>query len=188
MRALPGVLDGTVVFETTPQRDDNGSVALVFDAEAATAVGIDPRGLVQESQWRSSRGAVRGLYVHPGGGEGKLVRCSHGAVLDVSVDLRPDSPTYRLWMTLVLDDVEHRSAWLPPGLAHGFQALTATADLCCRSNRGDRPERDAVIRPDDVELAIPWPLPVRGLSERELTAPSLAVVEPMLSEWFGPVR
>jgi dTDP-4-dehydrorhamnose 3,5-epimerase len=184
---VAGVLEGTIVFEPTPHHDRDGSVTRTFDAEVATSVGLDPRSLVQECQWRTPLGMVRGLHLRTDGGEAKLIRCSFGAVLDVAVDLRPNSPTYRMWMTTVLDDVDHRSVWLPAGLAHGFQALTRTADICCRINRVHRPEYDAVIRYDDVDLAIPWPLPVRSLSPQDQDAPALAVLEPMLAEWFGAV-
>lgn len=188
MKALPGVLFGTVVFEPVPHPDDQGFVTRTFDAEVAYAAGLNPRTLVQDSQTRTKLGVVRGLHVRTDGGEGKLVRCSSGAVVDVAVDLRPTSPTYRLWMTVVLDDVDHRSVWLPAGLAHGYQALTDTADVCCRTNRVHQPEYDAVIAHDDPDLAIPWPLPVSGLAERDRNAPTLAVMEPMLSDWFGALR
>lgn len=186
MKALPGVLAGTVVFETDRTSDENGCVT--FDAEVAAAAGLDPRSLVQETQSRSGMGMVRGLYLRTDGGDGRLVRCAAGAVVDVAVDLRPTSPTYRLWMTVVLDDVDHRSVWLPPGIAHGWQTLTEASDVCCRLNRVRRPEFEAVIRHDDPDLAIPWPLPVTGLTPRDEHAPSLAVVEPMLCDWFGAVR
>lgn len=185
MKALPGVLEGTVVFESTSCPDPQGFVVRTFDAEVAYAAGLDPHSLVQEIQSRSWRGAVRGLYVRTDGGDGKLVRCPVGAVLHVAVDLRPTSTTYRSWMTLVLDDVDHRSVWLPPGLAHGFQALSETADVCARVNRVHVPDHDAVIRHDDPDLAIPWPLPVTWLPDRDRAAPSLSVVEPMLGDWFG---
>ena len=151
-------------------------------------VGLNAGSLVQENQHRARRGSVRGLYVRCDGGEDLLVRCSFGAVLDVAVDLRPSSPTYRLWMTMRLDDVEHRSVWLPPGLAHGFQALTDVADVCCRTNRVGNPEHMVVISYDDPELSIPWPLPVGDVLDSDRRAPALAVVEPMLSDWFAAVR
>jgi dTDP-4-dehydrorhamnose 3,5-epimerase len=81
--------------------------------------------------------------------------------------------------------VDYRSVWLPPGLAHGYQALTEVADVCARVNRVRVFEHEAVIRFDDPELAIPWPLSVTGLTARDEAAPSLAVVEPMFSDWFG---
>jgi dTDP-4-dehydrorhamnose 3,5-epimerase len=185
LKALVGVLDGSIVFESASRRDEQGFAAWTFDAETACAAGLDCRTLVREIQTRTQRGGVRGLHLRIDGGEGKLVRCTHGAVVDVAVDLRPSSPTYRLWMTAVLDDIDHRSLWLPAGLAHGYQALTETADVCCRFNRFQRPEYEATIRYDDPELAIPWPLPVTRVDSRDKAAPRLAVVEPMLSQWFG---
>jgi dTDP-4-dehydrorhamnose 3,5-epimerase len=185
MKALPGELDGVIVFEPKPIHDERGFFTRTFDGEVAASAGLELRTLVQDSQSRSSLGVVRGLHLRTDGGEGKLVRCSFGAIVDVAVDLRPASPTYRKWMSVVLDDVDHRSVWLPAGLAHGFQVLTDTADVCYRIDRVHQPEHDAAIRHDDPELAIAWPLPVRGLSVRDRAAPSLAVVEPMLSEWFG---
>jgi dTDP-4-dehydrorhamnose 3,5-epimerase len=188
LKAVAGVLYGSIVFEPTWQRDSLGFVTCTFDAEVACTAGLEGRDLVQEIHTRTRRGGVRGLHLRTDGGDGRLVRCTHGAVVDVAVDLRPSSPTYRLWMTLVLDDVDHRSVWLPAGLAHGYQALSATADVCCRVNRIQRPEYETAIRYDDPELAIPWPLPVMLIDGRDESAPALAVVEPMLSDWFGAVR
>ena len=149
---------------------------------------MDGRQFVQETQTRTVRGGVRGLHVRTDGGVGHLVHCSHGAVVDVAVDLRPASPTYRLWMTVVLDDIDHRSVWLPAGLAHGYQALT--------DDRGrllpGQPDRAPRVRGDDP-LRRPGPghpLAVardRG-ERRDAAAPALAVVEPMLDEWFGALQ
>jgi dTDP-4-dehydrorhamnose 3,5-epimerase len=188
VRAVAGVLSGTIVFEPTRQQDDLGFVTCTFDAELAGTAGLEVRDLVQEIQTRTRRGGVRGLHLRTDGGDGKLVRCTRGAVVDVAVDLRPASPTYRLWMTVVLDDVDHRSVWLPAGLAHGYQALTPTADVCCRVNRIHRPEHETTIRYDDPDLGIPWPLPGMLADGRDEWAPALAVVEPMLADWFGAVR
>ena len=185
MKAVEGLLAGTIFFEPAPIRDDRGFFTRTFDADVATEAGCDPTTLVQDSQSRSSQGVVRGLHLRTDGGEGKLVRCARGAILDVAVDLRPHSPTYRSWMTVVLDDVQHRSVWLPPGLAHGFQALTPTVDVCYRIDRVHKPGADATVRYDDPELGIPWPLPIRGVSARDRDAPSLAEVESHLAEWFG---
>jgi dTDP-4-dehydrorhamnose 3,5-epimerase len=185
MRALPGLINGTVVFEPEPIHDERGFFTRTFDAEVASRAGCDPSRLVQDSQSRSWLGVVRGLHLRTDGGEGKLVRCASGAIVDVAVDLRPASPTYRQWMSVVLDDNSHRSVWLPAGLAHGFQALTRKVDVCYRIDRVYRPGCEATIRYDDPELAIPWPLPVRAVSPRDQHAPSLAEVESMFSEWFG---
>jgi len=188
LKAVPGILAGTVVFEPTWQQDDLCLAACTFDAEIAYAAGLEARDLVQDIHTRTRRGGVRGLHMRTDGGDGKLVSCTHGAVVDVAVDLRPASPTYRVWMTLVLDDIDHRSVWLPPGLAHGYQALSATADVCYRVNRIQRPEYETLIPYDDADLAIPWPLPVMFSDGQDSSAPALAVIEPMLSEWFGALQ
>lgn len=188
MKATPGLLEGTVVFEPTLHRTPEGFQAVIFDAEVAAAAGIDPRGFVEESQCRTSRGAVMGLRVRTDGGEGLLVRCAHGAALDVAVDLRPGSATYRLWMTVVLDDVGHRSVWLPPGLAHGFQALSEVSDLCLRTNRVHRAEHETTIRYDDPDLGIPWPLTPRQAGGNGPSVVSLALIEPLLNDWFGALQ
>jgi len=182
---LPGPLVGTILFEPTPVRDERGFFTRTFDAEVARAAGLDPASLVQDSQSRSGGGVVRGLHLRTDGGEGKLVRCAHGAIWDVAVDLRPGSATYRQWMSVQLDDEDHRSVWLPAGLAHGFQALTSTVDVCYRIDRAHQPGHDAAIRYDDPELGIRWPLPVGEMSERDRSAPSLAELEPRLADWFG---
>ena len=188
MKALPGVLSGTIVFENSQRHDEQGFVTTIFDSEVVRAAGLDVHSLVHERQSRTGLGGVRGLHLRTDGGEGQLVRCAHGAVLDVAVDLRPSSPSFRLWMTVVLDDVDHRSVWLPAGLAHGYQALTEAADVCCRADRLYRSEFEATIRHDDPDLAIPWPLPVTTVSGTAERAPALAVVEPMFNDWFGALR
>ena len=119
---------------------------------------------------------LRGLHLRSGRGEAKLVRCSYGAVYDVIVDLRPGSPTYRNWESFELRDSEQASLYIPAGCAHGFQALTGPADVSYRIDREHDPAEDLTIAHDDPELAIPWPLPITAMSERDRAAPPLASV------------
>ena len=116
---------------------------------------------------------MRGLHVRGGAGETKLVRCSYGAVFDVIVDLRPSSPTYRNWQSFELDGDGQTSVYIPNGCAHGFQALTSVADVAYRIDRPHDPSEDVALRFDDPELAIPWPLAVGIVSERDQQALSL---------------
>ncbi|WP_088289167.1 dTDP-4-dehydrorhamnose 3,5-epimerase [Kineosporia sp. A_224] len=184
MKAAPGPLAGSVVFEPAPVHDERGFFTRTFDAAVAAEHGVDPASLVQDSQSRSRHGVLRGLHVRTDGGEGKLVRCASGAVLDVAVDLRPWSPTYRRWMSLRLDDADHRSVWLPPGLAHGFQVLSDVADVCYRIDRVHAPGCETAIRYDDPDLGVVWPLPVTDLSPRDRAAPAFRDVESRLGDWF----
>lgn len=165
-------LSGVVVFLPTPHHDERGFFTRTFDVGVARRHGLRPEEFVQDSQSRSRRGTVRGLHGRGGRGESKLVRCSRGAVLDVLVDARPSSPTFGRQMSLTLDDETFAHLYVPPGVLHGFQALTEPADVCYRIDREHAPGEDLSVRYDDPTLAIDWPLPVTTISERDLAAGS----------------
>ena len=165
---------GALLFKPVPHVDERGFFSRTFDAEVMRAAGIDPAGFAQDSLSRSARGVIRGMHMRRGAGEAKLVRCSYGAIFDVVVDLRPASPTYRNWESFELRDDEQVSLYVPAGCAHGFQALTDPADVSYRIDRPHDPAEDVSIAFDDPELAIPWPLPVAMMSQRDRIAPSLA--------------
>src|SRR6516162_1758128 len=172
VRPVPRVT-GALLFEPTPHVDDRGFFCRTFDVDVMRGAGIDPAAFVQDSLSRSVRGVVRGLHTRGGNGEAKLVRCSYGAVFDVVVDLRPASPTYRNWESFELRDDEQVTLYVPAGCAHGFQALTDPADVSYRIDRPHDPSEDVSIAFDDPELAIPWPLPVTAMSQRDRIAASL---------------
>ncbi len=173
---------GLVRFTGPVHRDTRGFFSRTFDAAIAREAGIDPDAFVQDSLSRSERGVIRGLHLRVGLGEGKLVRCSSGAVFDVVVDLRPTSPTYRTWLSFDLDGEAQTSLYIPPGCAHGFQALTQPADTSYRINRPHDPSEDLTIAHDDPELAIPWPLPVTLMSDADRTAKPLSRLGDRLGE------
>lgn len=169
-------ISGAYLFEPTPYADERGFFCRTFDTDVVRSVGIDPDAFVQDSLSRSVRGVVRGLHLRSGDGEAKLVRCSYGRVFDVVVDLRTDSPTYRSRAFFELSGETQTSLYIPAGCAHGFQALTETADTSYRIDRPHDPAEDVTIAFDDPELAIPWPLPVTSMSRRDREAPRLAAV------------
>jgi dTDP-4-dehydrorhamnose 3,5-epimerase len=164
-------LAGVLIFQPSPFVDERGWFSRTFDTAVAANAGIGP--FLQDSQSRSHRGVIRGLHLRAGRGEAKLVRCSYGEIYDVVVDLRPDSATYRTWISVSLRDEWHRSIYIPAGCAHGWQALTEPADVHYRIDREHDPTEDVTIRYDDPELGIPWPLPATVVSERDRSAPSL---------------
>lgn len=123
----------------------------------------------------SAQGVVRGIHfadVPPG--QAKYVTCVRGAVLDVVVDIRPDSPTYRQWEGVRLDDVDRRAVYIAEGLGHGFCALTDDATLAYLCSETYNPQHEHTIHPLDPDLAIEWPAAVPLLSDRDAAAPSLA--------------
>jgi dTDP-4-dehydrorhamnose 3,5-epimerase len=173
---------GALLFRPTPHVDERGFFTRTCDASVLRAAGIDPTAFAQDSLSRSRRGVVRGMHIRRGDGEAKLVRCSYGAIFDVIVDLRSASPTYRNWESFELRDDEQVSLYVPAGCAHGFQALTDPADVSYRIDRPHDPSEDVSIAFDDPELAIPWPLPVTSMSQRDRAASSLADAAELMTE------
>lgn len=174
MRIETAELADVLVLIPSPFTDDRGFFTRTFDATIFDdAVGIGTSAtFLQDSQSRSARGVVRGMHGRSGRGEAKLVRCAHGAVLDVLVDIRPDSPTFGRQQAFRLDDTDFRHLYVPPGFLHGFQALTETADVCYRIDRPHDPTEDIGVAYNDPDLAIDWPLPVSVVSARDAGAPS----------------
>jgi dTDP-4-dehydrorhamnose 3,5-epimerase len=181
MRVEHTELAGVLLFVPTPHRDERGFFTRTFDTAIARDAGLDPSAFLQDSQSRSRQGTIRGLHGRSGRGEGKLVRCAHGAVLDVLVDARPDSPTFGKHIAVRLDDETFTHLYVPPGLLHGFQALTEPADVCYRIDREHNPNEDIAVRYDDPDLGITWPLPVSVLSPRDAAAGSWAELLALLS-------
>lgn len=163
-------IPGLFLFTPRPHRDDRGFFSRTFDADVARRVGIDPAAFLQDSLSRSARGVIRGLHLRVGAGENKLVRCSAGAIFDVVVDLRPWSAAYCRWESFSLDGDSQQSIYVPAGCAHGFQALTDPADTAYRIDRAHDPAEDLTIAHDDPRLAVPWPLPVTLMSDRDRQA------------------
>ena len=175
-------IHGLLEFVPTPHVDERGFFTRTFDRDVVEAAGISTQRFVQDSLSRSRRGVLRGLHLRTGLGESKLVRCSYGAVFDVVVDLRIGSPTYRHWRSFALDGEAQSTLYVPAGCAHGFQALTETADTSYRIDRPHDPREDLTISYLDPELAIPWPLarPVTSAADRD--APPLSLLsEELLS-------
>ena len=181
MKVMPVArISGALLFQPEPHVDERGFFSRTFDADVVRAAGIDPAAFAQDSVSRSVKGVIRGMHLRRGHGESKLVRCSYGAVFDVVVDLRPASPTFGNWESFELRDSEQATLYVPAGCAHGFQALTDPADVSYRIDRPHDPSEDVSIAFDDPELAIPWPLPVSIMSQRDREAPSLAKVRALL--------
>ncbi|HVM40366.1 MAG TPA: dTDP-4-dehydrorhamnose 3,5-epimerase family protein [Acidimicrobiia bacterium] len=178
-------LHGVRLIRPEPRPDDRGWFLRVFDADLYSAAGIDHTRYVQENQSRSRHRTIRGLHTRSNLTEAKLIRCARGAVFDVVVDLRPWSPSFLQWESFHLDDEAHLQLSVPPGCAHGFQALSDWADLCYRVDSPYDAALDVAVSYRDPELAIPWPLDDPVVSERDLAAPALADLRPQFETWYG---
>jgi dTDP-4-dehydrorhamnose 3,5-epimerase len=118
------------------------------------------------------RGVLRGLhYQEAPHGETKLVRCSHGAIYDVVVDLRPDSVTFKKWAAFELSQENSRALYIPAAVAHGFQALADGAEVSYQISEFHSSEAARGIRWNDPGLAVEWPITPPSLSERDAAYP-----------------
>ena len=191
MRIETTPLDGLVLMRPAPFRDERGLFTRTFDAtifdEHMEAVGSAARAarFVQDSQSRTAHGVLRGLHGRSGRGEGKLVRCSRGAVLDVVVDARRSSPTFGQHFSVTLDDDDFLHLYVPAGFLHGFQVLSDVADVCYRIDRPHDPTEDISVRFDDPELGIEWSGPPASISMRDERAGSWATLARQLSGGEG---
>lgn len=187
MRTIPTRLSGPVLIEPDVHRDERGFFCETYRRQWHAQAGIPERDeFVQDNHSRSSRGVVRGMHFQVGEGVAKLVRCSRGAILDVVVDLRRGSPTYRDWEGYELDDEAMRALYVPVGFAHGFCVVSEIADVVYKQTRYYDGELERSIAFDDPEIAIEWP---RGLalsaSSRDAAAPRLSEIADQLPFVYG---
>jgi len=168
-------LVGLFVVETEVHGDERGFLVETFREDVWRDLGVDV-GFVQENQSRSARATLRGLHFQRAPGQAKLVRCLRGTMWDVAVDLRRDSPTYRRWEGVELDDRSQRQLLIPVGFAHGFCVLSETADVAYKLSSYYDPATEAGFAWNDPDVGIEWPMSNPTLSERDRSAPRLAEI------------
>ena len=134
-----------------------------------------PRRHLQDNHSKSAYGVVRGLhYQLPPYAQAKLVRALRGRIFDVAVDVRRSSPTFAQWVGVELTETNFRQLWIPEGFAHGFVALSETAEVAYKCTNYWVKEAEASIRWNDPTIGITWPLETTPLlSEKDLLSPSL---------------
>jgi dTDP-4-dehydrorhamnose 3,5-epimerase len=167
-------LTGAFVVEVEPRRDERGFFARTYDREQFAAHGLAAEIDQVSVSYNVRAGTLRGMhYQADPHGEEKLVRCVRGAIHDVIVDLRPDSPTFRAWFGIDLDAESRRALYIPKGMAHGFQTLADGAEVLYQISTPYVPDASRGVRWDDDAFGIRWPDPAGGrvISERDRTYP-----------------
>jgi len=139
-----------------------------------------PGSFVQDNQSSSSRGVLRGLHAQLARPQGKLVRVLTGAILDVAVDIRPDSPTFGRSVQAELSAENRLEIWVPPGFAHGFCVLSETADVLYKCTQLYDPTDEIGVIWNDPTLGIDWPIEAPVLSDKDLALPTLEQLRPRL--------
>ena len=166
------------VWISAPQlhRDDRGLFLEAFKADPFVEATGRPLTVAQVNTSVSRRGVIRGVHfadVPPG--QAKYVTCTHGAVLDIAIDIRVGSPTFGAHVAVQLDDIDRRAVFLAEGIGHAFQALTDDATVTYLCSTPYAPGREHGISPTCPELALPWPAEVPPvLSDKDTDAPGLS--------------
>ena len=175
MRLIPSQLAGATIVDLERREDDRGFFARTFCREEFAAAGLEP--LVEQCNlsYNHVAGTLRGMhYQLAPAEEAKLVRCTRGAIVDVIVDMRPDSATYLQHVSVELTTENRRALYVPPMFAHGYQTLTDEAEVVYQVSQAYTPGAEAGLRHDDPELVISWPVPVSVISAKDAAWPLLS--------------
>ena len=184
MKLVETPLPGVLLVEPHVFRDDRGFFLEVFHAGKFEAQGLAVR-FVQDNHSLSQHGTLRGLHVQLPKSQGKLVRCTEGAIFDVAVDIRRGSPTFAQWFAVELSAENFRQLWVPPDFAHGFCVLSPRAQVQYKCTELYDPAGEIAIAWNDPEIGIEWPLDAPLLSARDQAARRLGELADRLPRHTG---
>lgn len=170
MKILPTEIPDVIVIEPDVFGDERGFFMESWNRQRYRDAGITD-DFVQDNFSLSRRGILRGMHFQNPKAQGKLVSALQGEVLDVAVDLRTASPTFKRWVAVVLSSENKRQMFVPPGFAHGFLVLSETALFHYKCTELYARAHERSFRWDDPEIGIAWPVREPVLSERDKRAP-----------------
>ena len=165
-------LSGAFVIEIEKHMDERGFFARTFCSREFENHGLDPHFVQCNISYNKQKGTLRGMhYQEELRAEAKLVRCTKGAIYDVIIDLRRDSPTYCQWLSTELKSDANRMLFVPKGFAHGFQTLEPDTEVFYQMTEFCHPECARGIRWNDLSFSIIWPISDRIISRQDQSYP-----------------
>ena len=167
MKIIPANIPDVLLIKPHVFEDDRGFFMETYHQTKMQEGGID-FDFVQDNHSRSQKGTLRGLHYQIENVQGKLVRVAIGEIFDVAVDLRKSSPTFGQWGGAILSEQNKHQLWIPPGFAHGFHVLSASADVLYKATDFYNPKVERCLLWNDPKIGIDWRI--------------LAGDEPLLSE------
>ena len=168
-------LKDAFVIELERRGDDRGFFARTMCREEFMVRGLDTNYVQQNTSFSAHRGTIRGMHYQLAPyTEAKLVRCIEGAIVDIIVDLRGDSPTYMKHEQFDLNAANRRQLYVPRGFAHAFQAVSDNVEVSYLVSAPYVPSAERGVRYSDPRLGIQWPLPVTVISDKDASWPLLA--------------
>jgi dTDP-4-dehydrorhamnose 3,5-epimerase len=161
-------LAGAYVIELEMLEDERGFFARAFCQNEFEEHGLNPVIAQGNIAFNVTKGTLRGMHFqYPPAAESKLVRCTRGAILDIIVDLRPESPTYLEHFAVELDEDNHTALYVPERFAHGYQTLRDRTETSYQVGEFYTPGTEGGLKYDDPRLDLRWPLPVSVMSEKD---------------------
>src|ERR1044071_9577981 len=174
-------LKGAFILDIEKREDSRGFFGRVFCQNEIKAHGLNPTLAAANTAFNIQKGTVRGMHFqYPPAAETKLVRCTRGAILDIIVDLRPESPTYLQHIAVELNEENGRALYVPERFAHGYQALRDGTETSYQVGEFYAPDCESGLMHDDPRLDLQWPLPVAVISDKDKKFKLLDQVEPEL--------
>ena len=168
MKFVATPLPDAWIIEIEPRGDERGFLARTWCAEEFAAHGLNPRLVQCNITFTKNKGTLRGMHFqkHPHW-EAKLVRCTRGAIYDVILDLRPDSPTFKQWFAATLTAENRTMLYVPEGFAHGLQTLEDDTEVFYQMSETYHPESATGVRWNDAAFGIEWPEGERIIAPRD---------------------
>jgi dTDP-4-dehydrorhamnose 3,5-epimerase len=174
-------LKGAFIIELKRMEDPRGFFARSFCQKEMAEHGLNPVIAQSNLAFNHKKGTLRGMHFqYPPAAESKLVRATRGAILDIIVDLRPESPTYLEHIEVSLDEDNHRALYVPERFAHGYQVLVDKTETSYQVGAFYTPECEGGLLHDDPRLKLTWPLPVSVISDKDRAFRRLDEIEPEL--------
>ena len=164
-------LNGAYLIEIEKFEDIRGFFARSFCGKEFEAKGLNPHVAQCNVSFNPHKGTVRGMHYQSPSAEAKLVRCTKGAIYDVIIDLRPESPTFREHFGTVLSEENRSMLYIPEMFAHGFQTMEDNSEVFYQMSEFYIPENSRGVRWDDPAFGICWPDEIKIISERDRTYP-----------------
>lgn len=168
-------LQGAYIIDLKRLEDERGFFARSWCRREFEEHGLNPNLVQCNVSYNHKKGTVRGMHLQiPPFAEAKLVRCTQGAIYDVIIDLRPESPTYLQWIGVELTARNRSALFVPEGFAHGFQTLEDDTEVFYQMSEFYSPECSRGYRWNDPTFNIQWPLPVSVISTKDVSLPDFA--------------
>jgi dTDP-4-dehydrorhamnose 3,5-epimerase len=174
-------LKGAFIIDLERREDSRGYFARAFCQKEFAAHGLKPIIAQANLAYNHKKGTLRGMHFQfPPAAETKLVRCTRGAIIDIIVDLRPESPTYLQHVAVELNETNSRALYVPERFAHGYQVLQDSTETSYQVGEFYAPNAESGLLHNDPRLDLKWPLPVAVISEKDQKFGLLSQIEPEL--------